>query len=222
VLLAALLVTRNLASAKQRFESAADGRDVDTRIDDLVAIDLDIELRLLESQVRVRIDEAGILPDLPHHRIHIALEILIGAGGLNHIFDVLRAAALAERGRIDAERHYARYLSKLRLQGSDDLLLRAASFVPGYETRKGDEIRDLRKARHDEITRDLGNVDVELLDLFRVALREFERRTLRRLTDDQQCAAILERRELRPQQGEQADAGKRHSGGDRDDQPAPD
>ena len=53
ILLAADLEARDLASAQHGFERAADHRDVEPEIGDPVAVDLHVDLRLVELEVGI-------------------------------------------------------------------------------------------------------------------------------------------------------------------------
>src|SRR4051794_39967404 len=83
VLLAVALEPRYLPAAKQAFQRARDDIDLDAGVRHLVAVDHHVELRLVQLQVAVDVDQSWILRDPLLHAIDIAFQVLVGAGCLD-------------------------------------------------------------------------------------------------------------------------------------------
>src|SRR5690606_31408807 len=93
ILFAPVVETRHLPSAKQGLEGATDGKDARPRIRDPLAIKLNFDLRRVEDEVGVEIEDAGVFRDLRHHFIDVFLKPLVAFRGLDDEFNRLAARA---------------------------------------------------------------------------------------------------------------------------------
>ena len=86
----------HLPATQHRLERAADDRDIKPEIGDTVAVDLHLELRLVQLQIGVEIGQARILLQPFDHGVAVFLQVLIGAGCLDDEFDRTPTAATSE------------------------------------------------------------------------------------------------------------------------------
>ena len=100
VLLAVLLEARHLPAAEQRLQCAPDHRHVEAEIGDLGPVHVDAELGHVELQVGLDAFQARIGADALQHQVDVLLQLLVGAGRLDHELDRARRATLPERARI--------------------------------------------------------------------------------------------------------------------------
>ncbi len=153
VLLALVLVARDVEAAEQRLEGMADRLHGDAERGGLVAIDLDGELRFVQLQVRVQTGDARIRAQLRHDLVDLALQLLVGVA-VDHVLDLLREQGLPERRQsLDEGQRSRQAAVQLGRQLLGDLLLAALALVPGLEHREGDaqihRVRPVQARRHD-------------------------------------------------------------------------
>ena len=100
VLLAAALEAGHLTAAEHGLERAPHGVDLEADVGDLLAVEVDLELRLVELEIGVEVDHAGIVARLGQQRIDQLLQLLVRLRGLDHELHRLLDRALA-RARAD-------------------------------------------------------------------------------------------------------------------------
>src|SRR4029077_5281589 len=96
VLLTLALEAGDLASAEQGLKRAPQSLDLDADRRSLVAVNVHFELRRVELEIGIDIDEARIVSGLVEHLVDHDLELVIRTRGLNHHLDRLVAYALPE------------------------------------------------------------------------------------------------------------------------------
>ena len=175
---------RDIAAAKQGFEGAPDHRDVETEIRHAVAIDRDLDLRLVETHVGIEIGQAWIVPQPLDQLVRKRVDLLIGCGRLDDELQRLAEAADAQRCGVRGRRLNARNLAQLWQERLRDLLLLDLTFVPVLETREGQEARDLACPDDHQVGTEFGHPGQNLLDLSGIALGVGEAGPLRRISGD--------------------------------------
>ncbi len=197
VLLAVALEAGDLPAAEHGLEGAPDGVDLEADVGHLLAVEVDLELGLVQLEIGVEVDHARELARLGEQRVGHLLQLGIGLRGLDHELHRLLDRALAERGRVDRERQNTRDAEHARAEPGDDLLLRARALLPVLEAAEGDHLADRRVAGDHEILLDLRNLLRDGLHLVGVLVGEVEGRALGRDADADDDAAILGRRRAR-------------------------
>ena len=168
VLLCIALESRDLASAEHRLEGAPDDAHVDAYGCHLLAIHLDPELRLVELQVGVDVHQRWLVAQPAQNFLDVAVERLVGIGGLDDELDCLAGTPRAERGRVRCERANARDGHQLWDHGSRDLGCVALTLVPVHETRERHHVGDGGPSKNQLIRLDLGDREKDAIDLPRV------------------------------------------------------
>ena len=121
VLLVAAPESGHLAAAQQGLERVADVAHRDPERGCAVSVDVDLELWLVEFEIRVHVEEIAELLRLLHHHAHGRLELVIGLG-LQH--ELHRAPEPTAQARwIDRNREHAGNAEHAREHRLDDLLL---------------------------------------------------------------------------------------------------
>ena len=150
VLLALALEAGDLAAAQHGLDRVADGLDVDAHQRRLLAVDLDVELGLVELEVGVEVDEPRVLARGGQELVHALLQHVVGLGGLEDELDRLVDRALAERGRVGREGEQARDAGDHGRQLAHDLLLLDRPLVPVDQPGEADRPGDVAAEADDE------------------------------------------------------------------------
>ena len=170
VLLALALEAGDLAAAEQGLERASQGLDFDADGRSLVAVDVHFELRRVELEIGIDIDEARIVGGLVQHLVDHDLQLGIGPRGLDHHLDRLVAYALSERRRAARKGDDAGDRHHLRCEFGGDLLLGAGALIPRLELQECGSLRHGGPAGDHEIALGFRNLGEDLLELLGVAV----------------------------------------------------
>ena len=157
------LEPRHLPAAQHGLDGPADRIHVDPEQRRLLAVDLDLELRLVELEVAVEVLQPRILPCRRRDLSTACLQHLVGLRGLQHELDRLVDRALAQRGRVGGEREQARDGEQLGEQALGDVLLLDRPLVPVDQPHEVDPLRHAGKADDREEPLDEGRVAEDLL-----------------------------------------------------------
>jgi hypothetical protein len=200
VLLVAQDEVVGLALRDEHRECLRDGAHRHAEIGRALAVELDVELWIRETQVAVDVHEAGQLPQARDHAAgHLRQLVEARARPLDHHLDV-GLAAPREAGRVDREDHRLGNLHKLRHQLGDEILLLHVALVPVAQAREHAADRGARRraeahADRGEEALDVGLLEVELLHLLERALGVGAGGALGRADHRDEAAAVLDREE---------------------------
>ena len=103
VLLCIAFVAGHVATAQQGFNRLGDDFDTHAQIGRFLAIDIDAQLWLVQSQVDVGRHNARIFGDFVKHLAHHAVQVLVTFRGLDDEVERSLAKTLTERRRRDRE-----------------------------------------------------------------------------------------------------------------------
>ena len=203
VLLAFPLEARDLTTAEHRLQRPANRFHGDANIGKLVAVDRDADFGRVESQIDLQVLDAGILARFVEKAIDDPLQLGIRHLRHYHVFDRRRAEELAERRRIDGERERPGDRHDLRPHFVGDLLLLLRPLLPRLQPQDRVAVDHRRKPRDGGVRGCLGNLRKHLLDRLDLVRRVLRRRALRRGHQREHDPAILDRRELGLEHGEE-------------------
>ncbi len=220
VLLPFALEARHLAPAKQRLQSAPERFEVHAERGDLVAVDIHLELRLV--QVKVAVEVLQQLAALPSFKdlLDISAQRLVALGGQHHELNGLIAHAQSERRRVHREGKHAGNAEHLRLEFLRDLLLRALALAPRRGFHEADALRDGREAGDDEVARDVVRLLEDCFQLAGVLVGVVNGRALRRDEHADDRPLVLVGRQFRLKLCEHDPARAGHRQPDQQDQRA--
>ncbi len=196
ILLAILLEARDLAAAEHGLERAAERVDLDADRRRLVAVHCDVELRRVQPEIGVEIDEAGIVFRLLHQRVDHLLQLFVRTRGLDHDVDRLLARALAERRRIARKGDDAGHGDHVGRDRLGDLLLGAAPLAPWGEPQDDPPLRDGGVAGDREHAVGLRHLQRDLLEFPGVGVAIFDGGAFGPAKHGEDVALVLDRGKL--------------------------
>ena len=202
----AALEAGHAGTAEQGLEGGADVRHRHAELGGALAVDVDLELRLVELEVGIHVEQVAELLRLAHHGAHRLLQVVVGVGLQDELHGTAEAAAQARQ--VDRDRQHAGNRDHPAEQCLHDLLLAAMPLSVGLEPHEHETIRHASRAAEPQPDRGeealhLRHLRVDRLGLLHVAIGVVEGRALGRQHDVEDQAAVLGGDELRGQQAKQ-------------------
>ena len=219
VLLRVALVARHVAPAEQGFDGLGDHFDADAQIGGLVAFNFDAQLGLVQPQIHIGRNDAGVFGDFVQNLAHHGVEILVAVRSLNHKIERALAKTLAQRRRRDRKSVHARQRVEFGLQLTRHVQRGALALVPIDSAVNDAALRHRRVA-------DIGKNPVKFLERladffqrFGVAVGVVQRGAVGRGDVGQNHAPVFERRKFLFHAGQHQR--NRHRAGQHDGQHQP-
>ena len=196
VLLGIALVARHGAPAQHGLNRPGHHVHAHTQVGCALAVHADAQLGLVQAQVCIRCDDAGVLGHLGQHLPGHGVEVFVAVRGLDHIRQWPRPKALAQGRRRDQKGIHPRQRAHFGLQLAGHIQDAALALLPVHRAVNHTALRHRGVADVGEDAVKLGVVAPDLLQLQRIAVGVVQRGAIGRGDVDENRAPVFQRRQL--------------------------